>query len=59
MHFEPSTAKGAIWSRLQSLSCDLKRLLPLPKQAPHEIWHWAAKRFLRFFENCDRSTDGT
>ena len=46
-----------IWTWRPSWSCDLDHLyklsLPLPKEAPHEIWLWLAKRVLdrKIFEN--------
>ena len=40
-----------IWAWWPSWSCDLDHLyklsFPLPKEAPHKIWLWLAKRFQR------------
>ena len=40
-----------IWAWRPSWSCDLDHLyklsFPLPKEAPHKIWLWLAKRFQR------------
>ena len=39
------------WAWWASSSCDLDHLyklsFPLPKEAPHKIWLWSAKRFQR------------
>ena len=40
-----------IWAWRPSWSCDPdaanKLSFPLPKEAPHKIWHWSGKRFWR------------
>ena len=49
-----------IWAWRPSWSCDLDHLyklsFPLPKEAPHKIWLWSAKRFLR--RRCLKNVDG-